>query len=76
MGKYWLYSMLFLVAFMVVTIVLWAILMIGITSFRMNRWTNGKGTMMMGKTPRIQTLFEIQDYLFQRGYYTYISLDC
>ncbi len=76
MGKYWLYSMLFLVAFMVVTIVLWTVLMIGITSFRMNRWTNGKGTMMMGKIPRIQTLFEIQDYLFKRGYYTYIALDC
>ena len=75
MAKYLMYSAVFVVAFIVVFFVLYFVLSMWLIQVRMTRWTNGKGTTMLGKKPRIQTLFEIQDYLFQKGYYTYVSLD-
>lgn len=75
MAKYLMFSAIFVVAFIVVFFVLYFVLSMWLIQFRMTRWTNGKGTTMLGKKPRIQMLFEIQDYLFQKGYYTYVSLD-
>jgi hypothetical protein len=75
MAKYLMFSAIFVVAFIVVFFVLHFVSSMWLIQVRMTRWTNGKGTTMLGKKPRIQMLFEIQDYLFQKGYYTYVSLD-
>lgn len=75
MAKYLMFSAISVVAFIVVFFVLYFILSMLLIQFRMTRCVNGKGTTMIGKKPRIQMLFEIQDYLFKKGYYTYVSLD-